>query len=100
MDENGLIQTSTEAEQAAGTTGSLYVVDGRASRFTAQVFASGMLAKMGHNPTIAVRDISGRVSFDPEIREAHDFKILVKAASLNVQNDVSDKDRREIERIM
>lgn len=99
MDENG-VQTSAGAETAVGTAGPLYVVDGRASRFTVRVFASGMLAKMGHNPTISIRDLSGRLRFDPERFEAGDFRLVVKATSLGVQDDVSDKDRREIERIM
>ena len=29
-----------------------YVIDSRSTRFTVQAFATGLLAKMGHNPTI------------------------------------------------
>jgi polyisoprenoid-binding protein YceI len=93
-------ETSVEVESTARTAGSLYVIDGRGSRFTVRVFASGMLAKMGHNPTIAVGDISGGMKFNTESLEAKDFQLAVKAASLSVQDDVSDKDRREIERLM
>jgi polyisoprenoid-binding protein YceI len=100
MAENGTTQTSAEVENATNAVGSEYVIDRRAGRFTVRAFASGMLAKMGHNPTIAVRDISGRMKFNPEGLEAGDFRLVVKAASLSVQDDVSDKDRREIERLM
>ena len=39
-----------------------YVIDGRSSRFTVQAFATGLLAKMGHNPTIGIRDFSGEMN--------------------------------------
>jgi len=59
-----------------------------------------MLAAMGHNPTIGVRDLKGEVNFNPEKAEASSFRLVVKTSSLGVQDDISDKDRREIERIM
>ena len=55
---------------------------------------------MGHNPTVGIRDFSGEMNFDPEKLEAGSFRLVVKAASLSVQDDISDKDRREIERLM
>ena len=55
---------------------------------------------MGHNPTIGVRDLSGQFTFDPEQLHASRFKLSIKSSSLSVQNDVSDKDRREMERLM
>ena len=100
MAENDATQISVETENAPEAVDSRYVIDGRASRFTVRVFATGMLAKMGHNPTIAARDMRGGMRFDPEGLEAGEFELVVKAASLNVQDDVSEKDRREIERIM
>ena len=98
--ENDMTQSSTEAGKATETVGSIYVIDGRASRFTVRAFASGMLAAMGHNPTVGIRDFSGEMNFDPERTKAGSFRIGVKAASLNVQDDVSEKDRREMERLM
>jgi polyisoprenoid-binding protein YceI len=100
VDENGMTQSSTEPEKATETVSSTYVIDGRASRFTVRAFASGMLAAMGHNPTVGIREFSGEMSFDPEKIEAGSFRLVVKADSLSVQDDVSDKDRREIERLM
>jgi polyisoprenoid-binding protein YceI len=77
-----------------------YVIDGRASRFTVRAFATGLLAKMGHNPTIGIRDLSGELTFDPEKLEAASFRIVIKSASLSVQDDISTKDLREMERLM
>ena len=77
-----------------------YVIDSRSSRFTVQAFATGLLAKMGHNPTIGIRDFSGEMEFNPEKLEAGGFRLVIKSASLSVQDDISDKDLREIERLM
>ncbi len=77
-----------------------YVVDARASRLTVQAFATGMLAAMGHNPRIGIRTFSGEVDFNPESAEAGRFRLLMQANSLSVLDDVSDKDRREMERMM
>src|SRR5271155_439345 len=77
-----------------------YVIDGKASRFTVQAFATGLLAKMGHNPTIGIRDFSGEMKFNPDKLEAGSFRLLIKTASLSVQDDISDKDLREMERLM
>jgi polyisoprenoid-binding protein YceI len=77
-----------------------YVIDGRASRFTVRAFATGLLAKMGHNPTIGIRDLSGELTFDPDKLEAASFRIVIKSTSLSVQDDISNKDLREMERLM
>lgn len=77
-----------------------YVLDARASRFTVRASATGVLAAMGHNPVIGIRDFSGEVSFSPATLEGNGFRISIESASLNVQNDIGDKDRREIERLM
>jgi polyisoprenoid-binding protein YceI len=77
-----------------------YVIDGRASRFTVRAFATGLLAKMGHNPTIGIRDLSGEMTFNPDKLEAGSFRIVIKSASLGVQDDISSKDLSEMERLM
>lgn len=77
-----------------------YVIDPRASRFTVQAFATGMLSAMGHSPTIGIRSFNGEVDFNPESAEAGRFRISIKANSLTVLDDVSEKDRREMEQMM
>lgn len=65
-----------------------------------QAFATGILSAMGHNPTIGIRDFSGGVDFSPESLQGSGFSLSVNTASMSVQDDISDKDRREIERMM
>lgn len=77
-----------------------YVIDTRASRLTVQVFATGALAALGHNPKIGIRSFSGGVDFNPEIPEASGFRLSMQSSSMSVLDDVSDKDRREMERMM
>jgi polyisoprenoid-binding protein YceI len=77
-----------------------YVVDARASRFTVQAFATGLLSAMGHNPRIGIRTFSGEVDFSADAAQAASFRLTMKASSLGVLDDISDKDRREIEKMM
>ena|SRR5271157_2255754 len=93
-------QISAATVEPADNVADLYVIDGRASRFTVRAFATGLLASMGHNPTIGIRNFSGEMNFSPDKLEAGSFRVVIKAASLSVQDDISDKDRREIERLM
>ena len=77
-----------------------FVIDAKRSRFTVQAFAAGILSAMAHNPTIAIRTLSGEVDFNPDALQASGLGLTIQAASLSVQDDVSDKDRREMERMM
>lgn len=94
-----MAEISTEAVEASEIA-TRFVIDGRSSRFTVKATATGLLAKMGHNPTIGIRDFRGEVDFDPEKLAAGSLHLIVKTSSLGVQDDISDKDRREIERLM
>jgi polyisoprenoid-binding protein YceI len=94
------MDSATGAKMSPEIVTSLYTIDPAKSRFTVRAFASGLLSGLGHNPVIAARDFSGRIEFAPEALEAASLTLIVKAASLAVQNDVSDKDRSEIERTM
>lgn len=86
--------------EMSASSGVRYVLDPRVSRFTVRAFASGMLSAFGHSPTIALRDFAGEVRVDPDHLETASLHITLKATSLRVTDDVSDKDRREIEREM
>lgn len=77
-----------------------YTIDARGSRMTIHAYASGLLSAVGHDPVIAVRELSGEVRFAPDRADASGLLLTMVAASMSVQNDVSDKDRREIERAM
>jgi len=76
-----------------------YRIDPGASRFTVRAFAGGMLSGMGHNPTLLARDIGGEVAFDAAQPASATVRFRVNAASLAVADSVSDRDRREIERV-
>ena len=77
-----------------------YLLDKSASRFTVRATASGMLSAMGHNPTIAIRDFTGEASFDPAAPEQASVRMQIQADSLEVTDEISSKDRREIESTM
>lgn len=74
-----------------------YALDTGVSRFTVRAFASGMLSAFGHSPTFAIRQYSGAAEFNPTSPEATSLKLAIQAASLEVGDNISDKDRREIE---
>jgi len=74
-----------------------YALDTGVSRFTVRAFASGMLSAFGHSPTFAIRQYSGEVQFNPETLEGASLRLAIKSASLEVADNISDKDRREIE---
>jgi polyisoprenoid-binding protein YceI len=77
-----------------------YTIDPTSSRFTVRAFAAGLLSGFGHNPVIAIRDFSGEVNFAPDNLAGSSLGITINAGSFEVQNDVSEKDRREITRMM
>lgn len=77
-----------------------FVVDARGSRFTVQAFATGVLSAMGHNPTIGIPSLSGEVDFAPDPPSASGLHLAVQSASLSAIDDIPDRDRREIERLM
>jgi len=77
-----------------------YVIDASISRFTVRVSASGMLSAFGHSPTIAIRDFAGETQLNPGALENASLHVTVKAASLEVTDNISDKDRHEIGREM
>ncbi len=86
--------------ESTAETGVHYVADARASQFTVQAFVAGLLSAFGHSPTIAIRDFSGEARVNPEDIADSYLKVTIQAGSLTVRDDVSDKDRREMERNM
>lgn len=55
---------------------------------------------MGHNPTIAIQDFSGEVSFFPDSLDTAKLTVKIRAASLAVQDEMTKEDRRTLERVM
>jgi polyisoprenoid-binding protein YceI len=79
-----------------------YVIDAKASTFSVQVFATGLLASFGHDPKIAIRNFQGDVNFNLTglTLEHGRLNISIQATSLDVVDDISEKDRQEIHRKM
>jgi polyisoprenoid-binding protein YceI len=77
-----------------------YVVDPRASQFSVQAFASGLAAAIAHSPKIAIRDWSGEVNFNPGTLGDVSIRVRLKTATLEVLDELNDRDRRELHRVM
>lgn len=74
-----------------------YRVDAGASRFTVKAFASGLFSAIGHNPTMAIREFSGEAGFVADSLDRAFLRVTARADSLEVTDDVSQKDKLEIE---
>jgi len=77
-----------------------YVIDTRASQFTVQAFASGLIAAIAHSPKIAIRDWTGVVQMASLTLQGASLKVRVKAGSLEVLDELPDSDRKELHRVM
>jgi polyisoprenoid-binding protein YceI len=77
-----------------------YLIDGKKSIFTVRAFATGMLSAFGHNPTIAIPDFEGEILMNPEAVEQSSLRLTIHSACLNDTDDISQKDRTEINRAM
>lgn len=74
-----------------------YLVDVGKSRFTVRAFATGLLSSIGHNPTIAIREYTGEATIVPATLEQGSLRFSIRSASVEVTDDVSDKDRNDIQ---
>ena len=77
-----------------------YQLSAAESRFTVQAFAEGLFSSFGHNPVIAIGGFEGEVEFVPGTLEGGRVRMTIRADSLKVADDVKEKDRLEIERMM
>lgn len=85
---------------AADSASVRYVIDTRASQFTVQAFASGLISAVAHSPKIAIRDWQGEVRAPSAALQDVSMRIRVNSGSLEVLDEMSDADRREIHRVM
>jgi polyisoprenoid-binding protein YceI len=76
------------------------VIDTRVSQFTVQAFASGLGAAVTHRPKIAIRDWTGEAQFNPGNPRDFWLRVRVKAASLEVLDELRDDDRAQIHRVL
>ena len=77
-----------------------FAIDARASLFTVQAFAAGIVAVVAHSPKFAIREMVGEMEFVPETMEKASLQLTIIVGSLEIMDEVSAMDRREIERVM
>lgn len=77
-----------------------FSIDAKASLFTVQAFASGIVAVVAHSPKFAIRDLTGEIKFVPGTMQQASVRLTVNVASFEIMDEVSSADRREIERVM
>lgn len=77
-----------------------YQLDARASQFTVQAFANGLVAAVAHSPKIAIRDWQGEVQFIPGTLSGASVRVRIKADSLQVLDEMRDDDRNKLQRVM
>lgn len=77
-----------------------YILDAKASQFTVQAFAEGLAGIADHRPRFAVRAFSGEVTFDKDKRDIASLHLTARAGSLEIMDDVTENDRKSIERVM
>jgi polyisoprenoid-binding protein YceI len=77
-----------------------YIIVTKGSSFTVRAFATGMLSAFGHDPTISISDFEGTVSLNPDALEQSSLRMVIRPESLTVTDDISDKDRAEMNRRM
>jgi polyisoprenoid-binding protein YceI len=77
-----------------------YVLDAGASQLTVQAFAEGLAGIADHRPQFSVREFSAELEFDPDELEGGALRLVAKAGSLEIMDEVSQKDRKAIEGII
>jgi polyisoprenoid-binding protein YceI len=56
-----------------------------------------MFSAFGHNPTVAIRDFEGEARFSPDALDEARLVVRIKASSFTLTDNMSDKDRGELE---
>ena len=90
-------ESHSTGEAVGAPAADRYVIDAMISRFTVKAFATGLLSAFGHSPTIQIRDLKGEIEFHPRALQQSCLRLVVRADSLTVADNINDKDRREIE---
>jgi polyisoprenoid-binding protein YceI len=70
------------------------------SLFTVQAFAEGLFSVFGHDPVIVIRDFTGEVECADATLSGCSMRMTVKTESLAAGDEVKEKDRAEIDRMM
>jgi hypothetical protein len=71
-----------------------FVIDARASLFTAQAFAAGMISVVAHSPKFAIWDIVGDITFVPGTMVKASIRLTIDVGSLEIMDEVTSVVRR------
>jgi polyisoprenoid-binding protein YceI len=77
-----------------------YAIDPKASQFTVQAFASGLISAVAHSPKIAIRDWTGKATFVPETLHEARIRVSIRTSTLEVLDELRENDRRELHRVL
>ena len=77
-----------------------FELDVKASLLTVQAFATGIIAVIAHSPKFAMRDVTGDILFDSNASENSSVHLSIRDGSVEIMDEVSSAERREIERVM
>lgn len=77
-----------------------YVLDAKASQFTVQAFAEGLAGIADHRPRFSIGDFSGNLVFDPVQLQNGSLHLTARTGSLKIMDEVTQQDRKSIERVM
>jgi len=77
-----------------------YEMNSAQSEFTVQAFAAGFFSGFGHNPTVGILEFTGEAQFSPDALYDGSLRLVIDTKSLIVLDDVKEKDKQEIERVM
>jgi polyisoprenoid-binding protein YceI len=83
-----------------GMNTSRYLIDTRASQFTVQAFANGLIAVVAHSPKLAIRNWMGEVHLANDNLQALSIRARIKADSVEVLDELRESDRRTLYRVM
>jgi polyisoprenoid-binding protein YceI len=77
-----------------------FEADKRASRFTVQALATGVLAAFGHSPRIEIRDYDAEIRCHPESFENASLRVTIQTGSMEVLDEMKPGDRQKLEQEM
>jgi len=77
-----------------------YLLDAKSSQFTVQAFAEGLAGIADHRPKFSVGEFSGDVEFDRNQPSVGSLNLTARSGSLEIVDEVAQRDRRAIERVM
>jgi polyisoprenoid-binding protein YceI len=77
-----------------------FAFDNKKSFISIQVFAAGIASVVAHSPKFAARNFTGKLAFDPGFIEKAALQMSLAVRSLEILDEVTASERREIERVM